>query len=46
MYYILSGSVGLLNFLGKEHVRFPITISNQTKRLANMILNGLKDLEK
>ena len=31
MYYILCGSVGLLNFLGKKHVRFPMTISNQTK---------------
>ena len=45
MYYILCGSVGSLNFLGKERVRFPITLSNQTKRSVNMILNGLKDLE-
>ena len=42
MYCILRESVGLLNFLGKERVRFPITIFNQKKRSVNMILNGLK----
>ena len=45
MYYILRGSVGSLNVLGKERVRFPITISNQTKLSVDMILNWLKDLE-
>jgi len=39
MYYILRGSVGSLNVLGKERVRFPITISNQTKLSVDMILN-------
>ena len=45
MCYILCGFVGSLNFLGKERVHFPITISNQTKRSVDMILNLLKDLE-
>jgi len=39
MYYILRGPVGSLNVLGKERVRFPITISNQTKLSVDMILN-------